>query len=99
MRWAPFLRPTPTLPVESDPPISSLHREDYLLRCAIFLSDFCRFLFKEECRVYSVVSIIVVGQIVSAKFGGNEKIIRKIANYSKTILYICTVKHISDNEH
>ena len=46
-----------------------------MLRCAIFLSDFCRFLFKEECRVYSVVSIIVVGQIVSAKFGGNEIII------------------------
>jgi len=29
-------------------------------------------LFKEECRVYSVVAIVDVGQIVGAKFGGNE---------------------------
>lgn len=54
-----------------------------MLRCAIFLSDFCRFLFKEECRVYSVVSIIVVGQIVSAKFGGNE-----------IFIYFCSVEEL-----
>ena len=35
-------------------------------------------MFKEECRVYSVVSIVAVRQIVSAKFGGNE-----------IILYLC----------
>ena len=31
----------------------------------------------------NVKVIVAVRQIVSAKFGGNEKIIRKIANYSK----------------